>query len=151
MFLSTSRLTCGAAAPSVVNRQRAATGSCAWSRCRRSRRGVRRVITRDRNQDKLRRYQDQGRAMKAAIASPAKTHIRTVAAVPVRVLKMMAIVPSQYPHGTQAMRRSLSTFQERTTAMPVIAVNMADRLDKPGVAVARLRIASTPQAGACGL
>ena len=121
MFLSTSRLTWGAAAPSVVNRQRAATGNCAWPPWGRSRRGVRRAITRDRSQEKHRRYQDQGKATKAAIADPAKIHIRTVAAVPVRVLKMMAIVPASIPTVPRAMRRSLSTLQERTTAMPVTA------------------------------
>jgi len=128
MFLSTSRLAWGTSSPSVVNRQRAAAISWARSRCQRSRRGIMRAITPDRSQEKARWYQGQGRAMKAAIASPAKTHVRTVAAVPVRVLKMTAIVPASIPTVPSAMTRSLSTFQERTTAMPVTAGYVADRL-----------------------
>lgn len=65
--------------------------------------------------------------MNAEIATPAKTHMKTVATVPVRVAKMLAIAPARIP---TAMRRSLFTFQEGTAAMPVIAVHMADSLEK---------------------
>jgi hypothetical protein len=98
---------------------------------------ARRAITRDRNQDKLRRYQDQGSAMKATIASPAKTHMRIIAAVPVRVPKMMAIVPAP-----KATRRSLSTFQEGTTAVPVTPQTLPGAEGKPVPLVNTIRFGS---------
>ena len=60
------------------HRQRAAAISWARSRRPRSRLGIMRAITPDRSQEKARWYQGQGRAMKAAIAYPAKPHVRTV-------------------------------------------------------------------------
>ena len=66
-----------------------------------------------------------GKATKAAIAVPAKIHIKTAATVPGRVAKMRR---SPRPKSPRAMRRSLFTFQEGTTAMPVVAGYVADRL-----------------------